>query len=91
ILTGQNIRDLKQVMNVAKKYFPEDKWKRIEKKAKRHYAYYAINTARKIWGRHQDKDGTTTQIKEALSLSPDGGVIYQASKLYFKMIMGIKR
>lgn len=91
ILTGQNIRDLKQVMQISKKYFTEDKWQRLHKRSKKFYATYAINTARKIWGRSQNKQGTKNQIREAVSLSADPSIIYQAAKLYFKMFIGIKK
>lgn len=91
ILTGQNIRDLKQVMNVSKQYFSDAQWKMIHKKAKKFYADYAINTARKIWARYQHLDGTKSQIREALNLCRDETIIYQAAKLYIKMFLGIKR
>jgi glycosyltransferase involved in cell wall biosynthesis len=91
ILTGQNIRDLKQVMNISKQYFSDDQWGMIHKKAKKFYAVYAINTARKIWGRYQHPDGTKSQIREALGLCKDGAIIYQVAKLHIKMFLGIKR
>lgn len=91
ILTGQNIRDLKQVMNISKQYFPHGQWQMIHKKAKKFYADYAINTARKIWGRYQHPGGTKSQIREAFSLNHDRAVLYQAAKLYIKMFLGIRR
>jgi glycosyltransferase involved in cell wall biosynthesis len=91
ILTGQNIRDLKKVMQIAKSYFPKDKWNRINKGTRKFYANYAINTARKIWGRYQHKEGTKNQIREAFDLSSNPEIIYQAAKLYFKMLAGIKK
>jgi glycosyltransferase involved in cell wall biosynthesis len=91
ILTGKNIRDLKQVMSMAEKYFTPDQWRKINEKARKFYADYAINTARKIWGRYQHRKGTRMQIREAVSLSADGHIIFQAVKLYIKMLLGIKR
>ncbi len=91
ILTGQNIRDLKWVMQASKKYFSEEKWLSLHKKSRKIYADYAINTARKIWGRYQHKAGTKNQIKEAWGLSADARIFFQAAKLYFKMATGIKR
>ncbi len=91
ISTGQNIRDLKQVMQTSKRYFNANQWQMIQKDATRFYAGYAIHTARKLWGRYQNKEGTKNQIKEALNLSPNIQVLFQASKLYLKMFTGIKR
>lgn len=91
ILTGQNIRDLKKIMQIAKSYFPKDKWDRINKRTKKFYANYAINTARKLWGRYQHKEGTKNQIREAFDLSKEPEIIFQAAKLYFKILVGIKK
>lgn len=91
ILTGQNIQDLKKVMYVSRQYFSAEKWKDIREEAYNHYAWFAINTARKIWKRSHDNMGTKMQIKEALSLSSNYKIVYQAFKLYFKMFLNIKR
>jgi glycosyltransferase involved in cell wall biosynthesis len=91
ILTGQNIRDLKAVMEVARQYFTAEQWERIAPRARRAYAAYAIHTARSIWGRQQHRQGTRSQIAEALSLSAEPSVLFQAAKLYLKMLLRIKR
>ncbi|HEX5552154.1 MAG TPA: glycosyltransferase [Chitinophagaceae bacterium] len=91
ILTGQNIRDLKEVMAVAKGYFTVDQWRRISRENKRFYADYAINTARTLWGRYQHRRGTSVQIREALNLSANPRVVFQAAKLCVKMLLGIKK
>ncbi len=91
ILTGQNIRDLGWVMQGSKKYFTDERWLAIHKNSRKFYADYAINTARKIWGRYQHKAGTKSQIKEAWRLSANPRVFFQAAKLYIKMVAGIKR
>jgi glycosyltransferase involved in cell wall biosynthesis len=91
VLTGQNIRDLKKVMEISRQYFSAEQWQLIHKKARRFYAQYAINTARKIWGRCQNGAGTRAQIRAALALDVSGDLIYQAAKLYAKMALHIKR
>jgi glycosyltransferase involved in cell wall biosynthesis len=91
ILTGQNIRDLKAVMEVASHYFTAEQWERIGSRARKAYAAYAIHTARSLWGRQQHRQGTRCQITEALSLSRHPSVLFQAAKLYVKMFLGIKR
>lgn len=91
LLTGQNIEDLKKVMKVSRQYFPAGEWKPIHKAAKKFYALYAINTARKIWGRMQHAAGTRIQIRKAVSLDCSGYVLAQSLKLYLKMWLGIKR
>ena len=91
ILTGQNIRDLKQVMHTISGHFNGAQWAPIERQAKRFYAEYAIQTARKIWGRYHNKRGTSNQIREALTLSTHRQILVQAAKLYVKMWAGVKR
>lgn len=91
ILTGQNISDLKGVMQIAKQYFPNEQWKKIHKKARRFYAEYAISTARKIWGRTHNARGAKAQIQSGLSLYLTSGMVYQIAKLYIKMLLHIKR
>lgn len=91
LLTGQNIRDLKKVMQVSKQYFSKHEWRDIYRKARRFYAQYAMNTARKIWGRYQNGSGTRAQIRESISLHVNGDLLFQAVKLYAKMALHIKR
>lgn len=91
ILTGGNIRDLKAVMDTARPYFTAEQWSRILPQVKKAYAAYAIHTARSIWGRYQHRQGTRSQIREAISLSAAPPFLFQAAKLYAKMLLGIKR
>lgn len=90
ILTGQNIRDLKKVMQIAREYFSEQQWRAIHKKEKEFYARYAIHTARKIWGRNGHGKGTRAQIREAVKLGCDRHIIFESAKLYAKMLLGIR-
>lgn len=90
ILTGKNIDDLKKVMEISKQYFPKEKWKDIHKTARKFYAEYAVNTARRIWGRYQNARGTHAQIRAGMGLYMTGNMIYQAAKLYIKMLLNIK-
>lgn len=91
ILTGQNIDDLNQVMEVSKQYFSPEKWKSIHRNARKFYAEYAVSTARKIWGRAHHSAGTRVQIRQAIRLYPTVNVVLQSLKLYIKMWLGIKR
>lgn len=91
ILTGQNIRDLKTVMNISKSYFSASQWTPIHKQARVFYAHYAINTARKIWGKIHDREGTICQIREAMKLHQDPEVWIQSLKLFIKMALGIRK
>lgn len=91
ILTGQNVDDLKKVMEISKQYFTPERWESINKAAREFYAELAISTARKIWGTQLHKAGTKMQVRKSLSLSPNRKIVYQAFKLYFKMFLNIKR
>lgn len=90
IRTGQNIRDLRTVMEIARPYFSPSQWAAVHHDARRFYAHYAINTARMIWGRRQDARGTRSQIREACTLHADRSVLMQAAKLYVKMALGVR-
>ena len=91
MLTGQNIRDLKKVMAAIRPYFTDEKWMEIRQAASRTYGHYAINSARRIWGRMQDKKAVLAQLREAFSLRTDPYMVYQAGKICVKMIIGRKK
>lgn len=91
ILTGQNIRDLKTVMDLSRDYFTPDQWRQQHRESRNFYAHYAINTARKIWGRHHHRRGTIRQIREAFSLAIDREILLQSAKLLAKIALGIKK
>lgn len=90
ILTGQNMRDIKQVMESSKKYFTADKWQAIHKKSRKYYAKYALYNAGKIWRIHKGRAAAKCQIREALGLSVHPYILFQTLKLRCKMFFGIK-
>lgn len=65
IHTGENIQDLRKAVEIIKDYLPPDISESSTQTALRNYAFYALNTARKLV-HHGDYKGAMNQTREAL-------------------------
>lgn len=89
-LTGQNIRDLKKVIQLNSEKLPASEKEKIKKEAEKFYAHYAISTARMLWYKYKNKNAAEVQIKEALSLYTDSIIKKEILKLKIKFLFGIR-
>ncbi|MDX2047948.1 MAG: glycosyltransferase [Chitinophagaceae bacterium] len=88
ILNGENMRDVKKVMQMCKAYIPGEIYEPAIKKSRKFYSLYAIRMANRIWHETQNKSGIRAQIKEALSLWKGIPVYLNIAKIYVKMLIG---
>ncbi|HEY0653437.1 MAG TPA: glycosyltransferase [Chryseosolibacter sp.] len=89
ILTGNNIRDLKQVMANIQPMLPLDKRNKIVKASQKFYAHYALRTANQIWAGLRSRAGVKAQVREAWSLHKDLVMVFTILKLYTKMTLNL--
>src|SRR5881227_2014280 len=66
--TGQNIRDIKTVINIIQNYLPEKKRGEIKRKSSRNFANYFAENAHKIYRAHKNKQVALKQAGTALLL-----------------------
>jgi glycosyltransferase involved in cell wall biosynthesis len=88
-LDGQNIRDLKTVMDLTEQYLPVSERKTLRKETEEFYAKYAISTARMLWGKYKNHSAVQAQIKEAGKLYKNAWISKEILKLKLKMILNI--
>lgn len=88
--TAQNIRDIKWVIAAIQKMVPETDKERAKKEAYKNYAAYVLVIANNLWHTTHNKKATHRQIKEGLAMHPGLGLLYQAAKIYAKMLLHYK-
>jgi glycosyltransferase involved in cell wall biosynthesis len=89
ILTGKNVRDLREVMQRIEPLLPEQKKFKIISSSKKFYAHYALRTANQIWSTVKSRAGVKAQVREAWSMHKDFFLVYKILKLYTKMTLNI--
>ena len=83
--SGDNIRDISQVIDRIGTYLPSKMRDQITRKARRHYARYLLSTSEFIWHMSRDKKTVFGQVAGALSLHKDAFVMLKAAKIYAKV------
>lgn len=89
MLTGKNLRELREVMHRIEPLLPAEKKNQIIKSSKKFYAHYALRTANQIWSTVKHRAGVRAQVKEAWDMHKDIFLVYKILKLYTKMILNI--
>jgi glycosyltransferase involved in cell wall biosynthesis len=87
LATGQNIKDIKTVINIIQDYLPPAKRKEIKKRAKRNFSIYFIDNAHKIYKLGKNKEVALKQAHGALLLHLNGKTLLSLLKLYGKILM----
>jgi hypothetical protein len=89
VLTGKNLRDLRQIMDNIQPLLPPHEKKKINESSRKFYAHYGLRTANQIWSGLKNKAGVKAQIREAWELHKDVGLALKILKLYTKMTLNI--
>ncbi len=92
IKSGANIAHTRAAINVTQSYLPLATARQISRKAKKHYALYALNTARKLLNKKDFKSGII-QIIEALKCDFSWQTLKAIVRLwgwYFKILINYK-
>lgn len=91
IIAADNIRDLEKIMKLTSHYFPADRRHRIHETARYNYGWFAIMTANEFWYKYRNAAAARAQLRAAVRLSRDKGILLAAVKLYLKVIFKITR
>jgi glycosyltransferase involved in cell wall biosynthesis len=87
--TGQNMRDLRWVMDEIGHYLPANKKKRIRNKSNMFYAYYALKIANALWTECKHHSGAKAQMREAWNTHKDPLLLYKIFKLHLRMTLNL--
>ncbi len=88
-LKGQNIRDLRKVMDITEKYLPQSQRKMLRRKANNFYSSYALRTAKMLWNDYKNIQAAKAQISEAFLLRKTAWMNIDFWKLQIKMALNI--
>lgn len=86
--TGQNIKDIKKVIDIIQEYLPEEKRKEIKKISSKNFAIYFTGDAQRIYKNKGNASLALKQAKGALSLHTNLYIIISLAKLYVKILIG---
>ncbi|WP_128547011.1 glycosyltransferase family 2 protein [Larkinella soli] len=87
ILSGQNLRDLRFVMEAIQNHLPPDKRKEVLARSRRIWAHYSIQVARQIWQETHNPRGVNAQVREILRLHTDPNLYWKVAKLYGRLAL----
>jgi len=85
--TGQNLKDISQVIDTISTYLPKEEQEKTRQKARRHYAWYALWFADYVWFLTRNKRALFTQVTGALKMHTDFRMLKKAAKLYSKLVL----
>jgi glycosyltransferase involved in cell wall biosynthesis len=88
-LTGQNIPDIKKVIDIIQTYLPEEKRARYKRSASAYYATYCVRTANSLLS--VNKNAALIQTKGAWKMSKDLETSFWALRFYMMYILGYKK
>lgn len=91
LATGQNIRDIRKVINIIQDYLPAEKRKEIKRDSRRTFAHYFTSHAQGIYKKHQDGPVALAQAKGALRLYFDKKTLLSVIRLYAKILLNSKQ
>lgn len=87
--TAKNLKDLQWVIRTIQQYLPEKEKEKLFREAMRFYAHYGIKIANDLWYGLHDRQGASTQIREAWSMYRDALLVWKIAKLHVKMALNI--
>lgn len=90
IATGQNIRDIKTVINTIQHYLPAEKRKELKRIASRNFALYFSGASHGIYRNSKARDIALKQAKHAMLLHLSPRTVKSFIKLYIKTIFNYR-
>ena len=88
LATGQNIKDIRTVINIIQQYLPDQDKREAKRMALKNYAYYFTSNAQGIYKAHQNGPVALKQAIGALRLHFDKKTLFSVLKLYIKVLLG---
>lgn len=90
LASGQNIKDIKTVIDIIQQYLPADKRKEIKEVASKNFSIYFALNAQAIYKQHQNAALVLKQAYAALRLHVNKTTISTLLKLYIKILIRYK-
>lgn len=87
VKTGQNIRDIKIVIDLIEKHLPEETRKKIKNASKKNFAIYFTGNAQQIYKKQHDISAALKQAQGALFLHFNVQTFTSLIKLYIRTIL----
>jgi glycosyltransferase involved in cell wall biosynthesis len=85
--TGQNILDIKTVIELIQKHLPANQKKKLKKIAKRNFAIYFTGNAQGLFKLNEDSKVAVKQAEAALRLDFNSHTVISLLKLYIKTLI----
>lgn len=78
--TGQNIRDIKKVIDIVQEYLPKDRKRKLKRIAIRNFSRHYAKASNRIY--YHDRKAAFAQANGALKMYPDIKTIYWVLRVY---------
>ena len=90
LATGQNIKDIRKVIETIQKYLPEKQRKSLKRKAKRNYSTYLSTTVNWLYHYANNHEAALLQAKQAFIFYPSILTFSTVLKVSFKKLIRYK-
>lgn len=90
LASGQNIKDIKTVIDIIQQYLPADKKAEIKENSTKNFSIYFANNAQGIYKKTGDAQLALSQAKGAISLHLNKTSLLALVKLYVKILVNSK-
>lgn len=87
VLSGQNITDLKKVIDIVQAYLPVEKRQKIKKNALKNYSISFSNSAYRVYTTKGDKQTATQLMKGAFKLHTNPHTLYNLARLQWARLL----
>ena len=91
LLSGQNIRDVRKVIDIVQQYLPPDHRKRLKKSATKNFSIYFAKISDQIFHDYNNPKAALSHAKNALKMQVNKTTLFFLLKLYIKFYMGWKQ
>ncbi len=88
--SGQNIKDIKKVIDIIQEYLPVEKRDEIKKISKKNFSIYFTNNAQGIYKKHHNAQVALKQAHGAFLLHKNKITIISLLKLYVKILINYR-
>lgn len=88
--TGQNIKDIRAVIDTIQEYLPKEEQRALKIKAKRNYTTYITTTADWLYHHANNPKAALLQVREAFKFYPSLRTFYYVLKISGKILIGYK-
>ena len=89
-LSGQNIRDINQVIHTIAHYLPADKREYLSDQARRNFSIYFAKISHKVYHHYKDPQAALVQAKGAWNMHHNWETFQWVLKLYIKYLIRYK-